>query len=68
VISGTALAISPTVVMFAILLWTFLWGALGAFLGVPLAIATLTVCEQFPSTRWIADILSGDSPKEAAEA
>ena len=68
VFSGTALAISPTVVMFAILLWTFLWGALGAFLGVPLAIATLTVCEQFPSTRWIADILSGDSPKEAAEA
>jgi len=66
VFSGSALAISPTVVMFAVLLWTFLWGALGAFLGVPLAIATLTICEQFPSTRWIADILSGDSPREAS--
>jgi AI-2 transport protein TqsA len=66
VFSGSALAISPTVVMFAVLLWTFLWGALGAFLGVPLAIATLTICEQFPSTHWIADILSGDSPREAS--
>lgn len=63
-ISGSALAISPTVVIFSVLLWTFLWGALGAFLGVPVAIATLTICEQFPSTRWIADILSGDPPTE----
>ena len=66
-ISGSALAISPTVVIFSVLLWTFLWGALGAFLGVPVAIATLTVCEQFPSTRWIADILSGDPPTEKSQ-
>lgn len=59
VFSGEALAISPPLVLFSIVLWTFLWGALGAFLGVPIAIATITLLDEFPSTRGIADILSG---------
>lgn len=59
VFSGSALAISPPIVLFSIVLWTFLWGALGAFLGVPLSIAALTIFEQFPSTQWVAEILSG---------
>lgn len=57
--AGATLAISPPLVLFTIALWTFLWGALGAFLGVPLAIAGLTIFEQFPSTRWISDLFSG---------
>jgi AI-2 transport protein TqsA len=64
--SGSALSISPPLVLFAIVLWTFLWGALGAFLGVPLVIAALTICEQFPSTRWVANILSGGRPTAAS--
>jgi len=68
VFSGSALAISPSVVMFSVLLWTFIWGVLGAFLGVPLAIATLTLCEKFPSTRWISEIFSGESPKDSKPA
>jgi AI-2 transport protein TqsA len=59
VISGTALSISPPLVLFSIVLWTFLWGALGAFLGVPMTIAAITLFEEFPATREIADILSG---------
>jgi AI-2 transport protein TqsA len=57
--SGATLSISPPVVLFAIILWTFIWGALGAFLGVPLAIAALTLSEEFPSTRWVSELLSG---------
>ncbi len=60
--SGSALSISPPIVLFSIVLWTFLWGGLGAFLGVPLSIAALTIFEQFPSTRWVAEILSGGPP------
>ncbi|MGD9544485.1 MAG: AI-2E family transporter [Methylocystis sp.] len=63
VFSGSALSISPPIVLFSIVLWTFLWGALGAFLGVPLSIATLTIFEQFPSTRWAAEILSSGRPR-----
>lgn len=59
IFSGSALAISPPLVLFSITLWTYLWGALGAFLGVPLAIAALTLFEEFPATHWMADILSG---------
>ena len=68
VFSGSALSISPSVVMFSVLLWSYIWGLLGAFLGVPIAIATLTLCEKFPSTRWISEIFSGDSPKAAEPA
>jgi predicted PurR-regulated permease PerM len=63
-ITGSALAISPFVVLFAVFFWTFLWGIAGAFIGVPILIAALTLCEQHPSTRWIADLLDGsEKPK-----
>jgi AI-2 transport protein TqsA len=65
VLSGSALGMSPSMVVFAVLLWTFLWGVPGAFIGVPLAIAFLTFCECFPSSRWISDMLSGDQPAPA---
>lgn len=53
---GNALSISPFVVLFAVFFWTFLWGLSGAFIGVPIVIALLTLCEEHPSTRWIADL------------
>lgn len=59
VFSGSTLSISPPVVIFSVVLWMFLWGALGAFLGVPLTIAALTLLEQFPSTQWLYKLLSG---------
>jgi AI-2 transport protein TqsA len=68
IFSGAALAMSPSVVVFAVLLWTFLWGLPGAFIGVPIAIAVLTMCEHFPSTRWIARIAAGEAPIERGEA
>jgi AI-2 transport protein TqsA len=58
-VSGSALAISPFVVLFSVFFWTFLWGLFGAFIGVPITIALLTFCAQHPSTRWLADLLGG---------
>lgn len=60
VMSGSTLSIAPSVVIIVTVFWTFMWGALGAFLGVPIAIAALTMCEQFPSTRWISAILAAE--------
>jgi predicted PurR-regulated permease PerM len=65
-VSGTMLSISPMVVLFAILFWTFLWGLFGTFIGVPIALAILTFCDQHPSSRWIADLLGG--PKQPSPA
>lgn len=58
-VSGSVLAISPLFVVFATFLWTYLWGLFGAFIGVPIAIATVTFCAQYPSSRWLADLLGG---------
>jgi AI-2 transport protein TqsA len=56
-LSGSALAISPFLVLFSIFLWTFLWGLPGTFIGVPIAVAFLTFCAEGPSTRWLAVLL-----------
>jgi predicted PurR-regulated permease PerM len=63
--SGSALAISPFIVVLAVFFWTFLWGIPGAFIGVPVTIAMLSACELNPSTRWIATLLSGPSQDQA---
>jgi predicted PurR-regulated permease PerM len=56
-VAGSVLAISPFLVLFSVFLWTFVWGLFGAFIGVPIAIAILTLCAQHPSSRWVADLL-----------
>jgi AI-2 transport protein TqsA len=58
-VAGSMLSISPTLVLFSIFFWTFLWGLFGTFIGVPIALAILTFCAQHPSSRWIADLLGG---------
>ncbi|MGA6969586.1 MAG: AI-2E family transporter [Xanthobacteraceae bacterium] len=57
-IAGATLAISPFLVLFAVFFWTLLWGIPGAFIGVPLTIALLTIAEQHASSRSIATLLS----------
>ncbi len=61
-LSGNLLSISPFVVLFAVLFWTFLWGIFGAFIGVPIALAIVSFCGQHASTRWVADLLGGPKP------
>ena len=58
-VSGSVLAMSPFVVLFAVFFWTYLWGLFGAFIGVPITIAMVTFCAQHPSSRWLADLLGG---------
>ena len=58
-VSGAMLAMSPTIVLLAVFLWTYLWGLFGAFIGVPIVIAIVTFCSYWPSSRWIADLLGG---------
>jgi AI-2 transport protein TqsA len=62
-IAGAALSMSPFVVLFAVFFWSFLWGIAGAFIGVPIMIAILAVCEEHNSTQWIALLLSGRDRK-----
>jgi AI-2 transport protein TqsA len=66
-VAGAALSISPLAVIFAVFFWSFLWGIPGAFIGVPITIAILTLCELSPSSRWIATLLSGSAQNRDAK-
>jgi predicted PurR-regulated permease PerM len=63
-LTGSALAISPFVMLLAFFFWDFLWGVPGAFIGLPVTIALFTMWEQNPSTRWIAKLLSSSGAAE----
>lgn len=65
-VSGTALAISPFIVLFSVFFWTYFWGLFGAFIGVPVAIALLTYCAQHPSSQWIAELFGAPDEERAA--
>lgn len=59
ILTGSTLSISPFAVMFMVFLWSLLWGLTGAFIGVPILVAVLTVCRQLPSMQWLIVMLSG---------
>ena len=64
-LAGKTLAVSSFMVLLAVFLGSFLWGIPGAFIGVPILIAALTICHEFPQSRWVADLLSGRDPGPA---
>jgi predicted PurR-regulated permease PerM len=55
---GKFLSMSPVVILLSISFWTFLWGAPGAFLAVPLTHIFMVAGFQFPNTKHIACLLS----------
>jgi len=58
-VSGSALSVSPTVVLFSVFFWTWMWGLFGTFIGVPVTIALLSFAAEHPATRWIATVFGG---------
>lgn len=65
-VAGKALAMSPFLVLFSVFLWMFLWGLFGAFIGVPIVIAVLTLCAQSRSTLWLAQLLGAPDDEKGA--
>ena len=47
-VAGTAVSVSPFMVLFAVFFWGLLWGVAGAFIGVPILIALASVCARHP--------------------
>ncbi|MCJ7710139.1 MAG: AI-2E family transporter, partial [Chloroflexi bacterium] len=64
---STNLEISPVVVIVSIMFWTFLIGAMGALLAVPLTIALRAVLLPYPGARWFVALL-GPVPGETEGA
>ena len=57
-ISGRKLSISPSVVLFSGVVLDLSLGPVRAFIGVPIVICYITLCERHPSIRWVANLLA----------
>lgn len=57
-LAGSALSLSPVVVLFSVFAWGALWGIFGAFIGVPITIVVLTFCAQYSGTSWFAELFN----------
>jgi AI-2 transport protein TqsA len=63
-LQGRSLSLSPLAILVALAFWSWLWGIAGALIAVPLTVAFIIVCERFPSTAWIAKLLSESASGE----
>lgn len=57
-LQGRFLRSTALVVLFPVVFWGWLWSVAGAFIGVPLTILVVIVCQQFERTRWISILLA----------
>ena len=57
---GESLNVDPLAVLLALAFWAAIWGVTGAFLSTPLTVVAMAVLAEFPATRAIAVLLSGD--------
>ena len=57
---GDSMNLSALVVVLSLTLWYALWGGVGAFLSAPLTVIIMIILAQFPTTRWLAVLLSAD--------
>ena len=60
--AGAALSMSPLAVIFAVFFGALLWAMPGALIGVLVMIVIMILCAEFPSSRWVATLLSGSPP------
>ena len=58
-IMGDSLDLHPVVVLMALIFWGTLWGGIGMVLATPLTAVTRILASKSPSTRSIAEVLSG---------
>jgi predicted PurR-regulated permease PerM len=64
---GRSLNLDPVVILLALSFWGLVWGVPGMFLSTPLTVTLMVVCEQFPSARWVAILLSSNGDPEGAD-
>ncbi|WP_292522242.1 AI-2E family transporter [Methanoculleus sp.] len=62
--AGRDLDLSPFVVLFSVVFWGLILGAVGVFLAIPLTIAVKLFLESWEETRWIGELLGSGERRE----
>jgi len=57
---GRSLNLSPFIIFIWLTLWVYIWGITGGLICVPLMVMMMIILSQFPATRPLAIILSGN--------
>lgn len=57
---GKSFSINVIAVLVMLMFWGFLWGIPGLIMAIPITVFIKIILEQFPSTRIIASLLSGN--------
>jgi AI-2 transport protein TqsA len=65
---GNQVALSPLVILIAVVFWGWLWGVAGAFLGTPMTLAIMIVSNAIPPLRPVALLLSNQKRPEDLDA
>ncbi len=60
---GKSFSINIITVLVMLMFWGFLWGIPGLVMAIPITVFFKIILEQFPSTRFIAELLSGNGRK-----
>lgn len=66
-ITGAGVNLSTVTVLISLLLWTWVFGLLGALLAVPLTIGVKLALESYSETRWLAAAMSARTESSPAE-
>jgi predicted PurR-regulated permease PerM len=74
-IVGKGLSLSPLVVFLAFFFWSWVFGAVGMFLSMPLTVLVVFILQSYEETRWLADLAgasgavpAGAEPQPAVKA
>jgi predicted PurR-regulated permease PerM len=61
-ILGKRLPLDPIAIVIGLIFWSWIWGAPGAFLAVPLMVCIKTVCDHFSRSAWIGALIGRVEP------
>lgn len=56
--TGQNMNMSPVTVLISLIFWGWMWGVQGMFIAVPLTAIIMIVCENIPSLRFVAILMS----------
>ncbi|HXV98377.1 MAG TPA: AI-2E family transporter [Anaerolineae bacterium] len=65
-IVGKGLSLSPLVVFLAFFFWSWVFGAVGMFLSMPLTVLVIFILQSYEETRWLADLAGASRAMPAA--
>ena len=66
-LTGRSLTLNPVMVFLSMLLWSWIWGIVGALMAVPILVALKIFCDHIDSLHALGEFVSGEPAVTAGE-